>query len=447
MLSLLSLLQFDDFARQVIEVTQINAQNIFERYQTMGRQLTAYALATNSTWPFVQMPMFEAQVSAAVEATDAGFVLFTPVVQEAEVIDFELFASSNRQWMQESIDFYGLDTDVNTLPFRPKLYSVAANKTLDDRNLTFHLPVAQVSTVHMYSFFVNGDTTLDQNVDVAFSIMNETRNAVMSGLRVPEQGSLSPGSFLATPVFQSFEDDAPIVAIFSGYLRWQRNFENLLPPDSEPLILEVWNCEDSLSFEINGPEVKYLGPGGGFHDRFYDNLERTGTFTPYLSSTGCDFTLHVFPTADFEAAYRTRAPAIKTVAIISCFFLTAILFIMYNIVVEYRQKKLLSNATKNTALVNSLFPETVRDRLVNEYRDLEKPQNDPETYDPSTPAHIAVASRPPIADRFDCATVFFADLVGCKLRSSSYCCCTDLTNHATSSKLPVGARNENLRKY
>ena len=52
-------LQFDGVARQVIAVSQINAMNIFQQYQTIALQLTAHGLHTTSTtWPYVRLPYF-----------------------------------------------------------------------------------------------------------------------------------------------------------------------------------------------------------------------------------------------------------------------------------------------------------------------------------------------------------------------------------------------------
>ena len=396
----------------MIDVSKINALNIFTQYQTIARQFTAQGLRKNTTWPFVQLPSYEAQASAAAEVTAATFVIVTPIVQTDKVDQYETFVTNSREWIQEGLDYQGVDTSVSSLTLIPQIYPVLEDKTFDNMTLPFHLPVAQVSSVHLYSALVNGDTGMDADVEVAFSVMNTTRNAVMSGLRSTGGDSAQPASFLATPVFESYDDDAPVVAVVSGYLRWYRNFESLLPLGSEPLILVIRNCDDAISYEIEGPSAKFLGNGDSFHEEKYSHLERNGTFAPYASSSGCHFTLHIFPTASFEATYRTNSPATKTIAIVSCFVFTAILFVLFNLVVEYRQKKLESNANKNSALVSSLFPENVRERLVAEYE--QKPKEVSSVFDPTMPINVALATRPPIADRFDCSSVFFADLVGCK---------------------------------
>ena len=386
--------------------------NIYLRYQTMANQLTAYGLDTGAQWPYVQLPSFVAQASAAERDTSALFISFSPIVQPDELEQYEDFVRTNRDWIRQGLEYHRVaDTNVSALAIAPRVFPLF-NQSFDKAMvLPFHLPVGQISSVHEKYSQLNADIGTDSSVDVAFAILNQTREAVMSGIRL----FTIPSSFLATPVFASFEDDAPIVAVSSGYLRWNRNFENLLPIHSEPLILVIRNCDDALSYEIRGPDVEYLGLGDNFHDPKYNYLERNGTFAPYTSSTGCDFTLHIYPTSEFEATYRTNIPTTMTIATVGCFVFTAILFVLFNLVVEYRQKRLESNATTNSALVSSLFPENVRERLVEEYnRGSSLALRNMGDFDPCRPGHCPVATRPPIADRFESCSVLFADLVGCE---------------------------------
>jgi hypothetical protein len=140
--------------------------------------------------------------------------------------------------------------------------------------------------------------------------------------------------------------------------------------------------------------------------------ERKGAFTPYESSTGCNLLIHIYPTKQFEAAYRSNDPVIKTVAIVECFVITAVFFILYNIAVEYRQTKLVKDATNNSRLVGSFFPEAVRDHLV-EYTTNKKKDIYHHGPIPGTSVSAVSLLSAPIADRFESATVFFADIAGC----------------------------------
>ena len=87
-------------------------------------------------------------------------------------------------------------------------------------------------------------------------------------------------------------------------------------------------------------------------------------------------------------------------------------FLLYDRYVEHRQKVVLSTAVKSNAIVSSLFPENVRDRLMDEAI---RPQTD--GYDKrssdmfrvqgDTSAYLKTSK--PIADFFPSVTCIFAE--------------------------------------
>jgi hypothetical protein len=64
-----------DLANQIITVSQINAANIIQIYETMTLTMTFYAV--NATWPaFITFHDFEAIGYQAIKHTGANFVAF-----------------------------------------------------------------------------------------------------------------------------------------------------------------------------------------------------------------------------------------------------------------------------------------------------------------------------------------------------------------------------------
>ena len=74
---------------------------------------------------------------------------------------------------------------------------------------------------------------------------------------------------------------------------------------------------------------------------------------------------HVYPSATFQAAYATNRPAIYTSVLVIAFGMTAVLLFVYDWLVTRRQDKTMASALRTDRLVASLFPEAVRDRLMN----------------------------------------------------------------------------------
>ena len=75
------------------------------------------------------------------------------------------------------------------------------------------------------------------------------------------------------------------------------------------------------------------------------------------------------PTEEFEAQYRSSVPTAMTVVVICTFSLIVLIFIVYDTFVARRNSKMINIVTRSTAIVSSLFPTNVHDRLFNEDAD------------------------------------------------------------------------------
>lgn len=82
-----------------------------------------------------------------------------------------------------------------------------------------------------------------------------------------------------------------------------------------------------------------------------------------MSQDGCRFSIHIYPTAAMEDTYTSRDPVNFTVVVVSIFLFAAIFFLIYDWLVERQQKKVFQTAKQSSAIVSSLFPSVVRNRL------------------------------------------------------------------------------------
>lgn len=163
--------------------------------------------------------------------------------------------------------------------------------------------------------------------------------------------------------------------------------------------------------QINGPSVKYLGAGDhheaefhylelktSIHNMVNDNSELGNSYTGMpLNKDFCPFTVRVYPSSLMEADYMTQGPAIITAIVILIFVITSVVFILYDVCVEKRQRQVMNSAIRSDAIVSSLFPSNVRDRLMNH----ESQQN------PQDESVDDIQSSAPIADLFPDAVRFF----------------------------------------
>jgi hypothetical protein len=230
-------------------------------------------------------------------------------------------------------------------------------------------------------------------------------------------------STVFSPVRATHDQHSDIVAIIVGIIPWKRYFENLLPTGVNGFVLTVDDsCNAKISFRVDGPEVVYLGNLDN-HDAKYDDLKISYEFTNPLhddmhdangqqaelrnedghqdevhgglhndaeddhhsdeyynvsssahaedgSSTKlhhhCQYYVHIYPSYELEQRYQTNKAPIYTSIVVLIFIFTAFIFSFYDYLTTRRQLVAQSAAARSQALVSSLFPRTVQQRILDD---------------------------------------------------------------------------------
>jgi len=121
--------------------------------------------------------------------------------------------------------------------------------------------------------------------------------------------------------------------------------------DTTGMICVIGNeCGQMFTYEINGPEAKYVGDGD-LHDPKYDYLERFSYFLDLrkarsnergytglpLSTDYCPYWIRVYPSVRTEDTHTSKDPIFFTVSAIVIFLFTSLVFVIYDVCVERRQ--------------------------------------------------------------------------------------------------------------
>jgi Adenylate and Guanylate cyclase catalytic domain len=224
-----------------------------------------------------------------------------------------------------------------------------------------------------------------------------------------------------------------IVGTLASSIYWRILLRDTLPPNSNGIQVVFNNsCTKPFTYQVNGPNVTYIGVGD-HHDEQYDALGKVKSFFELgafanqdsvysgarLESDYCPFSLHLYPSDEMRAAFVTHNPLLFSIVTFFIFLFTSLVFVLYDRGVERRQRIVVTSAERSSAIVSSLFPSTVRDRLY------ASSQNGTARLLPESAkrrlhrfireGNAGVACSPtesPIAELYPDTTVLFADIAG-----------------------------------
>ncbi len=273
-----------------------------------------------------------------------------------------------------------------------------------------------------------------QQVTATFAALVSTKRQK----EVEYQGQ--PMSLISIPIFNNFEDDRHTVAVMASWVDWSMYFESVLPSTAQGInVVLSDSCGGLYTLSIEGERVALLGRGD-LHDRAFNNHRKSAKFQPgqyvadgtkqglSLYERDCNIGIDVYPSQAFYDSYETSTPIVITMSVAIIFVFTAFMFVIYDRLVERRQALVLQKAIQSTAIVSSLFPENVRDRLMNKTATTTKASsNNKSSFDAPVSrmkGYLGTGqedadNNEPIADLFPYCTVMFADVAGFTAWSSS----------------------------
>ena len=367
------------------------ARDVFAPIANFATIITSEAIASRAKWPFVSVPHFEVRGLELNSLSNMLMVGFSPLVQESDRERWEIYANYMQKWIAEGIEYnteLHQNFTVNSEPIYPTIwrtnelqdaaegdrYQLEAlrgyvmnpnSSRVPDEGRGPYLPIWQQCPAphdpHAILFNLFNHPVFRR----VFVGMNETLSPVLSevtdleffyGGAIREEVN-RPYSFLLQPVFQDFNntnrDSSHIMGVVIALLPWDHYYEKILPPEARGIVVVMRDtCGDELSYQVNGAEAVFLG-FGDFHDPAYDHLVQVSPFDPFerlnfsIAHNHCEYDLHIYPSSELEDVYTTNQPVLYAFLVMAVFFITALVFTAYDIMVQRRQAKVSLAAKKS----------------------------------------------------------------------------------------------------
>lgn len=175
---------------------------------------------------------------------------------------------------------------------------------------------------------------------------------------------------------------------------------------------------------------------GDLHDRNFDFTEAQTPLVQSIDSSddrfrlSCVYDIYTYSSTGFHEQTWSELPMVFTITVSLVFISTMLIFCMYDCFVRRRNEKVVNVAAQSNAIISSLFPTNVRDRLFQEAKENQKKQtkhgkapksslqtmlksgklNDT-TNEEEDDDDFMYKSKP-IADLFPETTILFADIAG-----------------------------------
>lgn len=449
--------QFHTVSNEIIQVCQTRARQIFDNIEGLSAFFTSHVMATNETWPFVVIPDFEVHAQVSSQITGAATLTIHPLVTHSDRPKWEQFSQATyEQWMQESNDYDRTVHPELYLDTRKMDVTRSANKESQRWNVTGiipriwtdpdkdgkgaiappadqYFPEWQRAPAPDYSPFTIMDMGSHPEFGRTIQGMLETDHPVLTVVtdasflidkydrRFPAEEQKEPHSYLLQPLYDDLNLNRTAIGFLSAFLRWGTFFENVLPEHERGVMIVLFGtCGRKFSYILNGYDAVFIGKGD-LHDSEYDELSVDFEIVPFakLEDTigeqkHCQYSARIYPSDAWKERFYTQQPLQYAAAVTCCFIITAILFVIYDWLVQNRQKKVLDTAERSTAIVSNLFPSGVRETLMKEA-----------IQEDSQSRHLArgktsgalstsetIFGSSPIAELFPESTIMFADIAG-----------------------------------
>jgi len=472
---------FDDQATKVVQAFKFNAERRLEALEAFSTQITSHAISSNSTFPFVTLPDFERHATHTLQLAEVVALLVLPIVTAETRQEWEVYSRANQGWLVEGLSLQqtsGGDEealgrlqgefekgniveegtiDPSQYEITPVIYKVKPGSTAaeyEDSNGPY-TPIWQMAPAIPISVLVNFNTfSHPARVRELTSFMKYQKMLISSAADFRDEDPLTanrkavmdlflnrwrngtfeyeegPVSDAYIPIFDEYGPEKKLVSVLTAYIYWQSYFTNVLPEGQNGVVCVLSNsCGQKYTYILHGAKVSYIGQGD-LHESEYEHMRVETGYGAVLNQditdpldAQCFYNVYIYPSSEMENDHVTNNPMIFAATLLGTFLITSLIFLTYDRLVAQRHNLVETQAVQSSAVVSSLFPEKVRDRIMASTDSKKKKDTkflSSEASKITDDAYAVVDDSMPIADLYPECTVLFADIVGFTKWSASH---------------------------
>jgi len=453
--------QFTLFANSIEDSLGNHAGNLQNAMENLADTITASSDSPQNAFPFVKVDKFEIHGEHARDRSKVEAITFAPFVNVTTKPAWEEYSVRNQGWIQVSrdnfldhlddknappvylpgkissfiysrrdgmfaepseSDFYAPKWYLSPPPFNPAIVNFDVNSEPEIRRIVQHVSKDRCSA---FSPVMNVEFFSSQQVsDADHLAFHEQFTSITTAGSV---GYSQPHSVIVHPVFDTNgDDDAAVAGVLLGSIAWDVFFADLLPEGvlGVNVVLRSSCTSDNgevvgklFSYVLNGAKPTYLGEGDLHEDSFTNLVRSIPMFVSGLDKEAppgthsiCDYYVDVYPSKTFKQSFESNTAIIASVTVGATFVFVALIFFIYDKTVTERNRKATEAAERSNAVVNSMFPQNVRERIM-------KAANDNEAT--AREKVQGAAEGEVIADLYPDVTLMFGDIAGFTAWSSA----------------------------
>jgi Adenylate and Guanylate cyclase catalytic domain len=386
----LYLTQVTFFALKIEEAVKHKSKSFLAVMDTMAVTVSSYAQSSETTtFPFETFPYYESVASQFRNVSGTSVIVLAPLVQgSTQRNEWGPYSIEQQGWLEESYETMGWEGE--PYPIQGTIYDISDSGVVFESVAPLTMPLWQRSPPPKDTGIINYNLLSNEHVEVTYAAASatkqgqlgpvmDTRDLLGQSIDDDDDTTRHPESLFVQPVRELVEDtssneDGPprVVATLVASLPWDTFFSVLSQDggvDADMVLVVESTCPNQdvpvvFTYELDGGDAPiYLGLGD-LHDTTYDHLVH---YTELMVAEGnvCRYILAIYPSTAVEEQNTTTQPIIFAVIMAMLFLAAAIFFLVYDYFVQRRQREAMNEAARSNAIVSSLFPAEIADRLFN----------------------------------------------------------------------------------